>query len=208
MSNFTLNPHRFHLLVAPLLTILDTAIYAHNSDWHCRKFPARTHLLLSLYAQFSHAPSANALMEELNDVGVTSQRERKLRQILAFEQLDPESKQPLTLNQSSFSRANQKRSWRLWRYCFHQLWPMVARYSHLKQLEGDGEIVALDGSFLDCLPRMTWALYRKDSPKLKGHFFLNGNGLPQKLVLTTGNGSERDVLRQHLRKGATYVFDR
>ena len=95
--------------MAPVLAILETAIGTHHSDWHCRKFSARTHFLLSLYAHFSHAPSANALLEELNDVGVTSQRERNLRQMLDFDTLDPETDQPLTLNQSSFSRANAKR---------------------------------------------------------------------------------------------------
>jgi hypothetical protein len=32
--------------------------------------------------------------------------------------------------------------------------------------------------------------------------------LPEKLILTTGKGSEREVLRQHLRPGSTYVVDR
>jgi hypothetical protein len=66
MSNSTIiNPHRFQLVVAPILAILDAAIWTHHSDWHCRKFSARTHLLLSLYAQLSHAPSANTLLDEL-----------------------------------------------------------------------------------------------------------------------------------------------
>ena len=33
-------------------------------------------------------------------------------------------------------------------------------------------------------------------------------GLPEKLVLTAGIGSEREVLRQHIRPGLTYIFDR
>src|ERR1700694_1429707 len=104
MSNSTIIPRRFQLLVAPLLAILEEAIGTHLSDWHCRKFSARTHFLLSLYAHFTQAPSANALLEELNDVGVAPQRERNLRQILDFDGLDPSTNQPLTLNQSSFSR--------------------------------------------------------------------------------------------------------
>ena len=32
--------------------------------------------------------------------------------------------------------------------------------------------------------------------------------LPTKLVLTTGKGSERDVLRQNLQANATYLIDR
>lgn len=33
-------------------------------------------------------------------------------------------------------------------------------------------------------------------------------GLPEKLILTAGTGSERAVLSQHIRPGLTYVFDR
>jgi len=55
---------------------------------------------------------------------------------------------------------------------------------------------------------MTWAVYRSTSNKVKGHFFVDLNGLPDKLVLTTGKGSEREVLSTHYRKGVTYLFDR
>jgi len=108
MSNFTINPRRFQLLCAPLLIFLNAAIESHRSDWHTRKFSARHQLLLTLFAHFVHAPSANALLEELNHV-VNSKQERNLRQMLGFDPLEAATDQPLLLNQSSFSRANANR---------------------------------------------------------------------------------------------------
>jgi IS4 transposase len=55
---------------------------------------------------------------------------------------------------------------------------------------------------------MTWAVYRTTIKKVKGHFFLNLDGLPQKLVLTDGKGSERAVLENQIKAGYFYVFDR
>ena len=70
-------------------------------------------------AHFIGAKSANALLEELNDTTGPAQA-RNLRQMIGFDYLDRAG--PVTLNQSNFSRANKNRSYRLWRYCFHQLW--------------------------------------------------------------------------------------
>ena len=60
-------------------------------------------------------------------------------------------------------------------------------------VEGLGRVVAVDGTLFDCLPKMSWASYRSTKNKLKGHFFFNLDGLPERLVLTAGTGSERDV---------------
>lgn len=207
MPNFNINLSRFQLLVGPSLTLLEAAIPAHDSDYHCRKFSSHTHVLLTLFAQLAGVESANAIVEELNDLG-HSPHERNLHEVVGFDFEDAVTQQPVTLNQSSFSRANRERSYRLWRYLFHKLWARVSPHCQPKQLLGLGQIVAVDGSLFDCLPRMVWALYHKDCPKVKGHFFFNLNGLPHKLVLTTGKGSERDVLRQNFQAHTTYIFDR
>ncbi len=55
---------------------------------------------------------------------------------------------------------------------------------------------------------MSWAVYRSTAPKVKGHFFFNLDGLPERLVLTTGVGSEREVLATNYRAGVTYLLDR
>jgi hypothetical protein len=192
----------FHLLAAPLLAFLPQAIQSHNSNYRSHKFNAHHHLLLSVFAQLSGAASSIALLEELNELdGQTD-----LRQMIGFE--TDEFGQPITLNQSSFSRANTSRSHRLWKYCFHKLWQTAKAHCQPSLLEGLGRIVAVDGTLFDCLPKMSWASYRATKNKLKGHFFFNLDGLPERLVLTAGTGSERDVLRTNLRAGVTYLIDR
>lgn len=192
----------FHLLAAPLLAFLPQAIESHNSNYRSHKFKAHHHLLLSVFAQLSGAASSIALIEELNEVDPHS----NLRQMIGFE--FDEFGQPSTLNQSSLSRANTSRSYRLWKYCFHKLWQTAKAHCSTSLLEGLGRIVAVDGTLLDCLPKMSWANYRSTKNKLKGHFFFNLDGLPERLVLTVGTGSERDVLRTNLRVGVTYLIDR
>jgi len=162
-------------------------------------------MLLSIFAHLIKAQSANALLEELNDLDGEG-RERNLRQMVGFNQL--EFGLPVTLNQSSFSRANAKRSWRVWRYSFHRLLKQAKAHCHPRQLEGLGRVVAVDGSLFDCLPRMIWAVYRTSSNKVKGHFFFDPEGLPEKLVLTTGKGSEREILHTYFAANVTYVIDR
>ena len=159
---------------SPLLTFLDEAIWTHNSDSGYHKFSSRHHLLLSLVAHFIGAKSANALLEELNDTTGPAQA-RNLRQMIGFDYLDRAG--PVTLNQSNFSRANKNRSYRLWRYCFHQLWKQAKAHCQPNQLAGLGQILAVDGTFFACLDRMLWhpggTRYRTSSHKLKGHFFFD-----------------------------------
>ena len=199
--DFTSSPKLFHLVLAPLLAVLPKAVISHRSDWRCHKFTATHHVLLSIFAHLAHVLSANALLEELNDLDGAG-HERNLRQLVGFDAV--EWGEPVGLNGSSFSRANANRSYRLWRYLFHQVWQQAHAHIALPQLEGLGQIVAVDGSLFDCLARMSWAVYRSSTPKVKGHFFFNLDGLPERLVLTTGVGSEREVLGTNYRAGVTY----
>jgi len=205
MLDFTITPRQFQLLVAPLLSFLPHSVIWHRSDYRAHKFKTQPHLLLTIFAHLTKAESANALVEELNDISQPSQA-TNLRQLIGFNQ--SEWGESVTINQSSFSRANASRSYRVWRYSFHRLLDRATKLCRPNALAGLGRLVAVDGTLFDCLPRMTWAVYRSSSNKVKGHFFLDLNGLPDKLVLTTGKGSEREVLSTHYRKGVTYLFDR
>ncbi len=66
----------------------------------------------------------------------------------------------------------------------------------------------MDGSLFKCLPHLAWAVYRTGIKKAKGHFFLNLAGLPQKLVLTDGKGTQRAVLESQIKASYFYVFER
>jgi hypothetical protein len=72
-----------------------------------------------------------------------------------------------------------------------------------------GELVAIDGSFIDAVLSMTWADYRQGAKKAKIHLGFNINrSIPSKLSLTDGLASEREYVSQLLKSDDTAVMDR
>lgn len=72
------------------------------------------------------------------------------------------------------------------------------------------DLVAVDGSLLPALPRMAWALWLDDqhtAAKMHVHFEVL-RGIPVKVSVTHGNGSEAEQLRRQLQPGRLYVIDR
>jgi hypothetical protein len=81
--------------------------------------------------------------------------------------------------------------------------PRLADLSHA--------VVAADGSFLRCLPSMTWALFRHQSTHrgVRLHVQVDvGRGLPLAASVTPANASERKALLTRLRAAVLYVMDR
>ncbi len=72
-----------------------------------------------------------------------------------------------------------------------------------------GDLVAIDGSFIDATLSMHWAEYKSNSRKAKLHlgFDLN-HGIPKKLFLTKGKGAERPFVSDIIDPGQTCVLDR
>lgn len=72
-----------------------------------------------------------------------------------------------------------------------------------------GDLVAIDGSFIDSVLSMDWAEYKTNSNKAKLHlgFDLN-HGIPRKLFLTEGKGAERPFVSSIIGPGETAVLDR
>lgn len=71
-------------------------------------------------------------------------------------------------------------------------------------------LTAVDGSLLPALPRMVWALWLDEdhkAAKMHIHFEVL-RGIPVQATVTTGNGSEKQQLRQTLEPGRLYVIDR
>ena len=72
-----------------------------------------------------------------------------------------------------------------------------------------GELVAVDGSFIDSVLSMTWAEYQTQSNKAKLHLgFDLTHGIPKSLILTEGNGAERPQVSSLVQPGQTAVLDR
>lgn len=148
MLDFTTSPTRWSLLVRPLQDLLTEAVTAHRADYRCHKFPAGVQVLLSVFAQLDQTESGRPLIEELNDLTCTN-HERNLRQMVGFDGTDYWG-QPLTINQSSWSRANSERSCRLWRYLFHRLLKVVrakVSFAQLEGLSGLGKLVAVEALY-------------------------------------------------------------
>ncbi|HEX2910728.1 MAG TPA: IS4 family transposase [Chloroflexia bacterium] len=189
-------PRFFHQIVLPVLALLPDLVLKHHSDYGYRKFFAQQHLLLSLYAHLAKAESVNDLAEQLADPKQpTAQLVGQLRPLAA----------------TSLSRANAHRSYLLWQELFALLYPKLSpqfKQLHLGGLSGLNAVRLVDGSLFEALSSMLWASYSSTKNKLKGHFFLDLNGLPDKLIVSAGSASEREVLLAQIEARVTYVFDR
>lgn len=74
-----------------------------------------------------------------------------------------------------------------------------------------GTPMAVDGSFLRCLPRMTWALFRRQTQNRAAKLHVQFNvlrGIPEQIDLTHATASEKQVLRKSLRAALLYILDR
>jgi len=74
-----------------------------------------------------------------------------------------------------------------------------------------GRLRAMDGSFLRCLPKMVWAVFRKQSDRrgvrLHVQFDLQ-DAIPVSADITEALGSEKKILRKRLTPGITFLLDR
>lgn len=76
-------------------------------------------------------------------------------------------------------------------------------------LAKDLEVLAVDGSLIEALPRMAWALWL-DPEHRAGKMHLDFDifrGIPKNLVLTDANASETRALRKRLEANKLYVMD-
>ena len=73
-----------------------------------------------------------------------------------------------------------------------------------------GILTAVDGTVVQALPRITWALWKDEQHRaIKNHVqFEILKGVPVQATVTEANASERDVLEAHLQAGRIYVVDR
>lgn len=80
---------------------------------------------------------------------------------------------------------------------------------HAKLNEINAILTAVDGTLINALPKMTWALWKKDMMAIKAHTHFDiQKHVPVRITITDGNGDERQVLANHLESGRIYVKDR
>src|SRR4030042_1934308 len=80
---------------------------------------------------------------------------------------------------------------------------------HVKLDDLTGILTAADGTLINALPKMTWALWKSEQKAVKAHtqFDLEKH-VPVKITITEANAGEIDVLADTLEPGRTYVIDR
>jgi len=80
---------------------------------------------------------------------------------------------------------------------------------HTKIDDLAGILTAIDGTLINALPKMTWALWKKEHNAIKAHtqFDLHKH-VPVKITITDGNRNEKEVLADNLESGRIYVKDR
>jgi len=74
----------------------------------------------------------------------------------------------------------------------------------------DMQLIAVDGSLLDALARMLWAVWLdqyENAAKIHLHYNVS-RSVPVLLELTNGNGDEKKSLREHLTAACLYLIDR
>jgi hypothetical protein len=72
-----------------------------------------------------------------------------------------------------------------------------------------GILTVVDGTLINALPKMTWALWRNQYNSIKAHTqFDIEKYVPIKITITQGNASEIEVLANNLEPGRIYVKDR
>jgi hypothetical protein len=83
----------------------------------------------------------------------------------------------------------------------------VSRHAKLDDLTGI--LTAVDGTLINALPKMAWALWKTEQNAVKAHTqFDIGKHVPVKMTITEANAGEIEVLADNLEPGRTYVIDR
>jgi len=183
----------FHKFIAPIEGLMTKATQRFSSDKGYRKFFTRLHVLSQIYFQVSD-------LKSLRDLGEALREDERVQEALETTGVD----------NSNLSRANEQRSFVVFRHIFHCLFPKALSCAEpaLGLLATLYKVKILDSTFIQCCAAMAWATYKKTKHGLKAHLLLDLRLIPEKLVVTPGNGSDRDILRQIIKRGVTYIFDR
>ncbi len=118
------------------------------------------------------------------------------------------------VSNSSLTRANENRDWRIWADFANYL-IQIARPLYLKDneftLDLDNTVYALDASTIDlCLSVFPWARFRKKKGAVKLHTLLDLRGnIPVFIAITDGKVHDVNVLDQIIfEAGAFYIVDK
>jgi len=176
----------------PLLTRLHDAGTADDKAGNRRLFFDQYVALLLLYF-------FNPILTSLNGLLQVSALD-KVRQIVGSGHI----------SKGSFSEAQGVFEASLLEGIIAELAERVAPVSPPEDRAALQNLEAVDGSLLPALPRMAWALWvdeQHKAAKMHVHFEVL-RGIPVRVSVTEGIGSETEQLRRQLRAGRLYAIDR
>ena len=115
---------------------------------------------------------------------------------------------PKGISNSSFFEAMSDRGLEQFLFVFQELQKRACAILS-KKFPELGDLIAIDGSFIDAVLSMYWANYCDGAKKAKVHVGFDINrSIPRKVFLTDGKSGERPFVDQILEPGETGVLDR
>lgn len=179
-------------ILAPTVKIIPKIFKTMNPDYRYRKFFFIDHLYSFIVYNLSQ------------DID-------SMRDIVSFIEDSPwlsSTIEVADVSRSSFSDANTNRNYKAFEQVFKLLYQFAA---HI--LPGGialtENVCILDGTLIRCVASMLWAKYKTKTNAIKGHLLFDlSKYIPESINITDGNGSERAILKNIIKKGITYVVDR
>ncbi len=162
----------------------DKLVKQYNGDFHSRNLSCYNQLLHLLFGQLT-------ICNSLRDICLCLKAHQKSLYYLGSRQ---------TVNESSLSRANEKRDYRIYEGLGYVLIAMVRPMYAKKSVPGvflpDYEIFALDSTTISCsIKLLTWALGKYSKGAVKMHTLLDLRGsIPAFIHVTHGKWHDSNVL--------------
>lgn len=162
----------------------DKLVKLYNGDFHSRNLSCYNQLLHLLFGQLT-------VCNSLRDICLCLKAHQKSLYHLGFRQ---------TVNESSLSRANEKRDYRIYEGLGYVLIAMVRPMYAKESVPGvflpDYEIFALDSTTISCsIKLLTWALGKYSKGAVKMHMLLDLRGsIPAFIHVTHGKWHDSNVL--------------
>ena len=160
-----------------------------------------------------YRPLQMEFMHQLKDLVAFHLEEHKSgRDLLQFLEQDDFARRaiapPKGIKKSSFFEAINTRGLEQMFYVFRQL--QAEATNIIPKAHADlGELIAIDGSYIETVLSMHWADYSDQKTKAKAHMAFDLNrSIPSDIILTDGKVDERPFVTKLLSPGQTGVMDR
>jgi hypothetical protein len=180
MSTEAPRKRTFHKFIAPIERLITKATRRFDSDKGYRKFFTRLHVLSQVYFQLSD-------LRSLRELGEALREDERVQEVMETSGVDS----------SNISRANEHRTFAIFRYIFHGLFPKARSCAEpsLGLLATLHKIKILDGSFIRCCASMAWAKYKQTKNGLKIHLLLDLRLIPDKFLAFKSDGAGGGTVR-------------